>query len=187
MGIDYTEIDERIQRWMARQHLFFVASAPLSADGLVNVSPKGGDTLRVLGPRKLAYVDYGGSGIETVAHLRENSRITIMMCAFDGPPKIYRFFGRGRNVEPHEEEFDTLLKAFPPQFSVRNFVVVDVDRIMDSCGYGVPEFDFRKQRDSMRNWVEAKTDAELKDYRRQKNTESLDGLPGLTFGDPAND
>lgn len=187
MGKDYTEIDERIQQWMSRQSLFFVASAPLSADGLVNVSPKGGDTLRVTGPRQLAYVDYGGSGIETVAHLRENGRITIMMCAFDGPPKIYRFFGRGRSVEPHDEGFEELLCAFPPQFSVRNIVVIDVERIMDSCGYGVPEMEFRKQRDSMRNWVESKTDDEIRDYRLQNNHQSLDGLPGLNFNDRAND
>lgn len=187
MGKDYTEIDDGIQQWMSRQCIYFVASAPLAGDGLVNVSPKGGDTLRVIGPRQLAYVDYGGSGIETVAHLKENGRITLMMCAFDGPPKIYRFFGRGRNVEPHDEEFDDLLRAFPPQFSVRNIVVIDVERIMDSCGYGVPEFDFRKERDSMRNWVEAKTDEELNAYRLKNNRQSLDGLPGLSFGEQASD
>lgn len=183
MGKDYTEIDERIQRWMTRQHMFFVATAPLSADGLVNVSPKGGDTLRVIGPRQLAYVDYGGSGIETVAHIRENERITLMMCAFDGPPNIYRFFGRGRVVEQHEEEFARLLEHFPEQFSVRNLIVIDVDRIMDSCGYGVPEYDFRKHRDSMPNWVAAKTKEELREYRNKNNQKSLDGLPGLTFND----
>ena len=183
MGKDYTEIDERIQKWINHQTLFFVATAPLAADGLVNCSPKGGDTLRVLGPRKLAYIDYGGSGIETVSHLKENQRITIMLCAFDGPPKIYRFFGRGSVFEPHDEGFGELVTAFPPQLTVRNIIVVDVERIMDSCGFGVPEYRWVKQRESMRNWVASKTEQELLDYRKENNERSLDGLPGLSFDD----
>ena len=183
MGKDYTEIDERIQRWIGKQSLFFVASAPLAADGHVNCSPKGGDTLRVIGPRQLAYVDYGGSGVETVAHIKENERITLMLCAFDGPPKIFRFYGRGTVVEPHDEKFEPLLNQFPEQFSARNIIVIDVERIMDSCGYGVPEYDFRKDRESMRNWVEARTKQELLEYRKDNNQRSLDGLPGLSFED----
>lgn len=183
MGKDYTEIDERIQKWIDRQTMFFVASAPLSADGLINCSPKGGDTLRVLGPRQLGYVDWGGSGIETVAHLKENGRIVLMLCAFDGPPKIYRFFGKGTVVEPHEDGFEELLSRFPEQLTARNIVVVDVDRIMDSCGYGVPEYEFRKNRDSMRNWVESKTEQDILDYRKENNRTSLDGLPGLRTED----
>ncbi len=183
MGKDYTEIDERIQKWIDRQTIFFVASAPLAADGLINCSPKGGDTLRVLGPRQLGYLDWGGSGIETVAHLKENGRIVIMLCAFDGPPKIYRFFGKGTVVEPQDDGFDRLLSQFPAQPTVRNIILVDVERIMDSCGYGVPEYDFRKNRDSMRNWVESKTEQEILDYRKKNNRRSLDGLPGLTVED----
>lgn len=183
MGKDYTEIDERIQKWIDHQTMFFVASAPLAADGLINCSPKGGDTLRVLGPNQLGYIDYGGSGVETVAHIKENQRIVIMLCAFDGPPKIYRFFGRGSVVEPHDPRFDEVLAKFPEQFTVRNIILVDVDRIMDSCGYGVPEYEFRKYRDSLRNWAEAKTEEELQDYRKERNSRSLDGLPGLTFDD----
>ena len=183
MGKDYTEIDERIKKWIDRQTIFFVASAPLAADGLINCSPKGGDTLRVLGPRRLGYVDWGGSGIETVAHLKENGRIVLMLCAFDGPPKIYRFFGKGTVVEPHDDGFEELLGKFPAQLTVRNIVLVDVERIMDSCGYGVPEYDFRKNRDSMRNWVESKTEQDILDYRRENNRTSLDGLPGLTDED----
>lgn len=181
MGKDYTEIDERIQKWMSHQFMYFVATAPLSAEGLVNCSPKGGDTLRVLGPRQLAYVDYGGSGIETVAHLKENGRITLMLCAFDGPPKIFRFFGRGSVVEPHDAKFDGLLSRFPPQISARNIIVIDVERIMDSCGFGVPEYAFVKHRDSMKNWIDSKTDDEIVEYRKQNNRRSLDGLPGLSF------
>ncbi|MEM7501058.1 MAG: pyridoxamine 5'-phosphate oxidase family protein [Pseudomonadota bacterium] len=181
MGKDYTEIDERIQKWMSHQFMYFVATAPLSGEGLINCSPKGGDTLRVLGPRQVAYVDYGGSGIETVAHLKENGRITLMLCAFDGPPKIFRFFGRGSVIEPHDERFDELLTHFPPPFSARTIILIDVDRIMDSCGYGVPEYTFVKHRESMQNWIASKTDEEIADYRRERNGVSLDGLPGLSF------
>jgi len=181
LGTEFQEIDERLQQWMQRQQLFFVATAPLAADGLVNCSPKGLDTLRVLGPKRIAYLDLGGSGIETVAHLRENRRITIMLCAFEGPPKIFRFYGKGRSVSADDADFITLLKEFPPQATVRNVIVVDVDRIIDSCGYGVPEYEFRKHRESLPNWATSKTDEELQNYRRDNNSESLDGLPGLNF------
>ena len=181
MGKEFESIDDKLQRWIEKQRMFFVATAPLDGNGHVNCSPKGLDSLRVLGPRQLAYVDLGGSGIETVAHIRENQRITIMLCAFDGPPKIFRFYGRGRAVEPGNTEFNDLVARFPEQPSVRNIIVIDVDRIMDSCGYGVPEFDFRKDRESMANWINSKTDEELAQYRRDNNSESLDGLPGLRF------
>ena len=181
MGKEFESIDDKLQRWIEKQRMFFVATAPLDGNGHVNCSPKGLDSLRVLGPRQLAYVDLGGSGIETVAHIRENQRITIMLCAFDGPPKIFRFYGRGRAVEPGNTEFNDLVARFPDQPSVRNIIVIDVERIMDSCGYGVPEFDFRKDRESMANWINSKTDEELAQYRRDNNSESLDGLPGLRF------
>lgn len=180
MGKDYTEIDERIQAWIGRQRLFFVATAPLSGDGLINCSPKGLDSLRVLGPRRMAYVDIGGSGIETVAHLRENGRVVIMMCAFDGPPKIFRFYGKGSVVEPHDSEFNGMLSQFPPVPAARNIIVVDIERIIDSCGYGVPQYEFQKDRDSLANWISSKTEDELLDYRATRNAKSLDGLPGLT-------
>lgn len=181
MGKEFAEIDARIEQWIGRQKMFFVATAPLAADGLINCSPKGLDALCVLGEKQLAYVDVGGSGIETVAHIRENRRIVIMLCAFDGPPKIFRFYGRGTVVEPHDDGFAELLTKFPAQPSVRNIIVVDVERIRDSCGYGVPEYDFRGQRDSMHNWLESKTEEEMRAYRKDNNSESLDGLPGLKF------
>ena len=181
MATEYPEIDERLQGWIERQKLFFVATAPLAADGLVNCSPKGLDGLRVLGPNLLGYIDLGGSGIETVAHLRENRRITIMLCAFEGPPKIFRFYGKGRAVVPGDAEFDELVGKFPEQATVRNIILIDVERIIDSCGYGVPEYEYKKERPSLPNWVNSKTDAELEAYRREKNSTSLDGLPGLDF------
>jgi hypothetical protein len=179
MGKEYQEIDERIQSWIERQRIFFVSTAPLAGDGRINCSPKGLDSLRVLGPRQLAYADTGGSGIETVAHLKENGRVVIMLCAFEGPPKIFRFYGTGRSIEPHETGFDDLLPLFSETLTVRNFVVIDVECIRDSCGYGVPLYHFEKERDSLSNWCNSKTEAELRDYRIGKNAVSLDGLPGL--------
>ena len=179
MGKDYQEIDDRMAAWIDRQALFFVATAPLAEDGLINCSPKGLDGLRVLGPRQLVYADMGGSGIETVAHLRENGRIVIMLCAFEGPPKIFRFYGRGRVVENADEEYAELAELFPHLPVIRNFVIVDVERIRDSCGYGVPTYEYKDERDSLHNWYDAKTGDEIDNYRRDNNRESLDGLPGL--------
>jgi len=182
MGKEYQEIDERMQRWIDRQHMFFVSTAPLADDGRINCSPKGLDGLRVLGPRQIAYADIGGSGIETVAHLKENGRIVIMLCAFDGPPKIFRFYGHGRSVEPHDADFERLVPMFPNMSDIRNFVIVDIDCIRDACGFGVPLFDFKSDRDSLKNWRESKTEDELLAYRIEKNSQSLDGLPGLDVG-----
>ena len=183
MGKEYTEIDGRLQAWIERQKMFFVATAPSSADGLINCSPKGLDCLRVTGPHELAYVDTGGSGIETVAHLRDNGRITLMLCAFEGPPKIFRFYGTGTALEPHHEGFDELLVQFPPLPAARNIIRIRVDRIIDSCGYGVPLYDFKAHRDSLGNYFSKQSDDAIWEYRRKNNTESLDGLPGLTFPD----
>ncbi|MDH3336989.1 MAG: pyridoxamine 5'-phosphate oxidase family protein [Gammaproteobacteria bacterium] len=133
--------------------MFFVSTAPLADDGRINCSPKGLDGLRVLGPRQIAYVEFGGSGIETVAHLKENGRIVIMLCAFDGPPKIFRFYGHGRSVEPHHADLETLLRIFPNMPAIRNFVVVDIECIRDSFGYGVPEYDFKCERESSKELV----------------------------------
>ena len=179
MGKEYQEIDARMRDWIGRQKLFFVATAPRADDGLVNCSPKGLDSFRVLGPRQCAYADVGGSGIETVAHLKENGRIVIMMCAFGGPPKIFRFYGQGRVVEPHDADFARLAKLFGDLPTIRNIIIVDIDTIRDSCGYGVPLYDFRGDRDSLPNWANSKSREELLDYRIERNAASLDGLPGL--------
>lgn len=179
MGKEFQEIDERMQRWIERQRVFFVSTAPLAGDGRINCSPKGLDSLRVLGPRQVAYADTGGSGIETVAHLKENGRIVIMLCAFDGPPKIFRFYGQGLPVEPHESGFEKLAALFPDLPTIRNIVVIDVESIRDSCGYGVPLYEFKSERESLRNWCDQKTKEELLEYRIERNAQSLDGLPGL--------
>ena len=185
MGKEFQQIDARIQNWIERQHLFFVSTAPLSGDGMINCSPKGLDGLRVTGPRQLIYADVGGSGIETVAHLKENGRIVIMLCAFTGPPKIFRFYGRGRSVEPHHDDFDKLLTLFPDLHIVRNFVVVDITCIRDACGFGVPVYEFQGERDAHQKWAGDKSPDDLIEYRKEKNAHSLDGLPGLDPTEPS--
>lgn len=180
MGKEYTEISDRLCDWIERQRIFFVATAPLSGEGTINCSPKGLDCFRVLGPKLVGYVDTGGSGIETVAHLKENGRIVIMMCAFEGPPKIFRFYGHGNVIEPHEDDFAEALARFPQAPAARNIITVDVERIIDSCGYGVPLYEFQGDRDSLPNYFAKQSDDEILAYRARKNSVSLDGLPGLT-------
>lgn len=179
MGKVYDEIDERIAHWVGKQKVFFVATAPMAEDGLINCSPKGLDTLRITGPRELAILDIGGSGIETVAHLRQNRRIVVMLCAFEGPPRIFRFHGLGDVIEAGDDGFAGLLARFSGFDSARSIIRVAVTRISDSCGFGVPRYEFRAERDAMMKWVGSKTPEEMSQYRAQNNRVSIDGLPGL--------
>jgi hypothetical protein len=184
MSPDDASLDDKLTVWIERQPLFFVATAPSATDGHVNCSPKGRDTLRVLGPREVAYLDLGGSGIETVAHLRENQRIVIMLCAFEGPPRILRLHGRGRPVFPGQPGFAALVQRFPPPPSpARSVIRIDVTRVANSCGYGVPLMDYRAERRSIENYVRDKSDEELRAYLRLNNATSIDGLPGLADAD----
>jgi hypothetical protein len=185
----YESIDERWREWIARQPLFFVGTAPLAGDGHVNLSPKGPiGTLRVLDEHTVAYLDIIGSGTETIAHLRENGRIVVMLCAFDGPPRILRLHGRGEVVLAGDPRFDELLarggfdQPSAPE-ARRSIVVVNVERIADSCGYGVPLMSYEGQRPHTDAWAEKRLrtgggDA-LRDYQHEKNSESIDGLPGV--------
>ena len=179
MGTIYPILDAAVQRFIQNQHVFFVATAPLDARSHVNVSPKGLDTLRILGPTTIAYLDLTGSGVETVAHLRENGRITLMFCAFAGPPRTLRLYGKGRVVEPGDEEWGELAGQFPEHAGARSVIVVELDRLADSCGYGVPLFEFAGQRTQLPAWAGRKGAEGLTQYKRQKNRESIDGLPGL--------
>ncbi len=179
MGKVYDAIDDKIVKWVEKQKMFFVATAPLTGDGLVNCSPKGLDTLRILGPHQIAYLDMPGSGIETMAHIKENKRIVIMLCAFDGPPKIYRFHGEGEAIEPKHADFDELLAKFSPVPYVRSIVLVNVTRVSDSCGFGVPLYEFTKHRDASAKYVESKTTDEIEAGIAAGNRQSLDGLPGI--------
>jgi hypothetical protein len=190
----YDEIDDNLARWIAAQPLFFVGSAPLEADGHVNVSPKGPiGSLRVLDPHTVAYLDIVGSGAETIAHVRENGRIVVMFCSFEGPPKILRLHGRGEVLLPGDERYDALLRqagfedASIPE-GRRAIVRVAVQRIADACGYGVPLMAHEGQREHAPLWAQKKVRTggveAIADYQRQKNTLSIDGLPAV---DPAAD
>jgi hypothetical protein len=183
MGKVYAEITPELAAWLAQQKVFFVGSAPLSAEGHVNVSPKGLDTLRVLGPRRVAYLDLTGSGAETVAHLRENGRIVLMFCAFSGPPKIVRLHGAGSVVTPASAKWAALHARFPGHLGTRAIVDVAVSRISDSCGYGVPTFAGVEERVALPRWAQTKGPQGLHAYRREKNSRSIDGLPSLAAAD----
>ncbi len=180
MAKTFAKIDDALAQWIAKQHLYFVASAPLSAEGHVNCSPKGGDTLRVLGPKEVAYLDGAGSGIETVAHLRENGRLVLMFCAFEGAPRIVRLHGRGSVVLPGAADFEALLAKFPPTLTVRAIIRLAVTRVSDSCGYGVPFMDYRAPRQDSASYVRKSSDKTLRNYLIKENETSIDGLPGLS-------
>ena len=180
MGKIFSEIDETLREFVERQHVFFVATAPNGADGHVNCSPKGLDSLRILGPTTVAYLDYTGSGAETIAHVRENGRIVIMLCAFEGAPKIVRFHGKGEVIEPGDAEFDALLAHFTPGTGVRSIIRIEVQRISDSCGFGVPHLRFEEERAQLSLWATKKGES-LETYKRQKNAKSIDGLPALRW------
>lgn len=189
MGFVFDEIDDAMVGWLMKQAMFFVATAPSGDSGRVNVSPKGDmRSFAVLGPHQVAYLDLAGSGIETVAHVRENGRITVMLCAFSGRARIVRLHGRGQVVQVGDDDFMEYFVKFTVGEKVvpamRSIVVIDVDRISDSCGYGVPRMDVKRERfqslyDYADDWVED-NGAEGKDcYRRIGGMESIDGLPGL--------
>jgi Pyridoxamine 5'-phosphate oxidase len=189
MGKVYPELDERLRKFIARQSVFFVATAPcLAPDGSgghVNVSPKGyRDTFAILGPHRVAYLDLTGSGAETIAHLRQNGQITIMFCSFDRETKIVRLYGTGSVVLPGSAEWPELAGHFGGRLdqspgNERSIIDVAVHRIADSCGYAVPVLELAEERDVLTRWAEKKSPAELADYRAEKNSVSIDGLPAL--------
>jgi hypothetical protein len=179
MGKVYQEIDEGLRDFIGRQHLFFVGTAPDAAEGHLNLSPKGLDTFRILGPKTVAYLDLTGSGIETVAHLRENGRLTILFCAFEGRPLILRLHGRGRVVEPGDHGWDGLIAEFPEYPGVRSVIVADLERIADSCGYAVPLYEYKGERSQLIDYSRNKGPEWLAEYRAKKNAQSIDGLAGL--------
>ncbi len=174
-------IDERQREWIAQQALFFVGTAPLAGDGHVNVSPKGPiGSLRVLDEHTVAYLDLVGSGAETVAHLHDNGRIVVMLCAFEGPPRIVRLHGRGEVLEADAVEFPDAT-ALPQQH--RTVIRVAVERIADSCGFGVPLMAYEGERPQSLAWAQSKLakggPGALDEYVAEKNAVSIDGLPAL--------
>ncbi len=186
MGKVFEQLEPKLVEWIERQRLFFVGTAPLDAGGHVNISPKGPlDTLRVLDGRRIAYLDYAGSGAETIAHLNENRRVVVMFCAFEGPPRIVRLHGRGRVHQLGTTGFDELYARFGPGErapAVRSVIVVDIDRIADSCGYGVPLMSYEGERPQQLDWIDRKLrtgPTAIVEYMAEKNATSIDGLPAL--------
>jgi len=179
MGKILESIDDSLRGWIEKQKVFFVATAPLSAGGHANCSPKGLDTFRVLGPRRVVYQDLTGSGVETISHLRENGRITIMFCAFEGAPQIVRLQGRGTVFEKGTAGFCELASLFDPNVGERSIIEVSVNRISSSCGFAVPLYEFQGNRDTLDKYSEKKGEDGMAEYRRKNNRASIDGLPGL--------
>ncbi len=179
MGKVYDTLEESLKDFIQRQQMFFVATAPLSGSGRINLSPKGLDSLRILGDHSVAYADLVGSGIETVAHIRENGRIVLMFCAFEGPPKIVRLHGQGEVIEPSHGDFQQLRSQFPEYAGLRCFIRIDCERISDSCGFGVPLFDYAGQRSQLIDWAEGVGAEGMAKYQDKANSKSLDDLPGL--------
>jgi hypothetical protein len=175
----FSSISDELARWWEQQPVFFVATAPNGRDGHVNCSPKGLDTLRILGPQRVAYLDLTGSGIETIAHVRDNGRITLMACAFNGAPRISRLYGTGTVHPVGGPGFAELAGRFPELPGARAVIDVAIDRVTTSCGYAVPRMDLVGERDRLVEWCNAKGDTGLVEYRASKNATSIDDLPGF--------
>lgn len=179
----YEQLTPELTEFIGRQKIFFVATAPQA--GRVNVSPKGMDSLRVLAPKQVAYLDLSGSGAETAAHIRENGRLTLMCCAFEGEPLILRLYGQGEIVRPELPAWAGLKPLFPDFPGVRQIILLHVDSVQTSCGAGVPLFDYAGERSQLLEWAQKKGEAGMREYRRQKNRLSIDGLPtGLGDEEP---
>ncbi|MBR8740617.1 pyridoxamine 5'-phosphate oxidase family protein [Nocardiopsis sp. MG754419] len=183
MGKIHDHISPRMARFLLEQPVFFVGSAPLDAEGHVNVSPKGmSGTFAILDEHRVAYLDYTGSGAETIAHVRENGRVVLMFCAFTGPPNIVRLHGRGRILTPTDPEFAPLRRRFPKERTLgqRSLVVVDVHRISDSCGFSVPLMEWTGDRDLLDRHHERHDPAYFDEYHRTRNATGIDGTPALS-------
>jgi hypothetical protein len=192
VGTIYDEIDGELEAWFSAQPLFFVATAPTSPAGHVNVSPKGDPcTFRVLDPHRVAYLDTIGSGAETIAHLRENGRVVVMFCAFAGPPRIVRLHGIGKVAQVGSSRFEELVTVFDADAieqggladSLRSVIEIEVSCVADSCGYGVPLMQFEGWRPQGEAWANNRLRKHgpnaLMDYSRELNATSIDGLPGI--------
>jgi len=179
MGKTFQIITPELQEWIEKQKMFFVGTAPLSSEGHVNISPKGLDSFRVMSPTCVAYQDLTGSGVETIAHVKENKRIVIMFCAFEGPPKIVRLYGQGEVILPDNGQYSFYEEKFPKHKSTRAFINISLSLIQDSCVYGVPFFDYKSERDTLTKWADAKGENGILEYRALKNKQSIDGLTGI--------
>ncbi len=181
MGKFFDHINPNQQEFIAKQKMFFVASAPLSIDGHINLSPKGIDSFRVLSERQVAYMDIIGSGNETSAHLIDNGRITLMFCAYDGPPNILRLYGTGRTLLPGDTGWEEMASHFELQLATRQIILADIDLVQTSCGFSVPLYEYKGERDHAVKWANNKGADGLDAYKKEKNKVSLDGLPTALF------
>jgi hypothetical protein len=177
MGKFSTAILPAHREFIEHQKMFFVSTAPMLGNGHINLSPKGMDTFRVVGPDKVCYLDIVGSGNETSAHLLENGRITIMFCAFDGPPNILRLYGTGYTVLPGAPQWAELAALFQLPLGTRQIIVANVQQVQTSCGFSVPLYQYEGERDHAEKWAQKKGADGLAEYMQQKNLVSLDGLP----------
>jgi hypothetical protein len=176
----YDSIEDKHAAFIGAQKMFFVATAPMSDAGRVNLSPKGYDSFRVINPNRVAYADLGGSGAETLAHVKENGRITFMFCAFDGPANIMRLYGRGSVLQFNEPGFAEEIAKFPPGLErARDIIFADITHVQDSCGWAVPFMEYKSERDQLRRYVGNMDEASWRESRLTKNAQSIDGLPGL--------
>jgi hypothetical protein len=175
----YERLDEKLKTFIGEQKLFFTASA--AAGGRVNLSPKGIDTFRCLDDDTVAYLDLTGSGNETAAHLAENGRITIMFCSFSGKPLILRIYGRGEVIRPADERWEKLHENFPEYVGERQIIVINIESVNTSCGFGVPVYEFKRERNELIKWAEKKGEEGIRQYWQDKNQKSIDGLPTNIF------
>lgn len=173
----YENITPELQEFIGKQHMFFVGSAPLSADGHINISPKGLDSFRIFTPLRVGYLDMTGSGNETSAHIHENGRITFMFCAFEGAPRILRLFGTGRTILPQTPQWDELAPHFTLHSGARQIIMADIHTVQTACGYAVPLFDYQGQRDTLIKWADTKGADGISAYHQEKNMQSIDKLP----------
>lgn len=181
MATEYTELDDKLTQWILDQKMYFVATAPLDGSQRINCSPKGLDTFRVLDTKRVAYLDLTGSGVETIAHIRENGRIVLMWCAFEGPPRILRIYGRAHFHLPGSMEFDELIGAFERKLGERSIIEIEVETVRTSCGFGVPIYQYEGERDALPKWAEKKGEQGVEDYQQLNNLTNIDDLPGLEF------
>ncbi|TVT55385.1 MAG: pyridoxamine 5'-phosphate oxidase family protein [Sedimenticola thiotaurini] len=179
MGQRYNEIPQKVMTFIQNQKVFFVGTA--AADGRVNISPKGMDSLRVIDSQRVLWLNVTGSGNETAAHVAELPRMTLMFCAFEGNPMILRLYGTARVIHTYDEEWERLYPLFNPTPGVRQIFDLSVDLVQTSCGMGVPFYDYAGERDQLMAWTVKKGDEGIRDYWQEKNQQSLDGKPTFIF------
>ncbi|MEM8967155.1 MAG: pyridoxamine 5'-phosphate oxidase family protein [Bacteroidota bacterium] len=172
-----SHLSENQIAWIQQQPMYFVATAPLQADGHINLSPKGLDSFRVLDEKTVAYLDITGSGNETSAHIHENGRVTFMWCSFGEKPKIFRIYGKGEIVLPETERWQQLISHFDELPGARQIIVNHISKTQTSCGFGVPVMEFKHNRDTLTDWASNQGKVGIQEYQQKKNVQSLDGLP----------